>query len=155
MGGCDLATRWSQGEVLPTSWFPGGCFSSRHHIWDQGKRCERWTQPLQKTFAHSYLGLEAVCVTTLGYKKAWGKEEDLTFPASRWRCAKVMSCGGFSIQPVIVIHLSTRRVPRGILGCSGMGRPDCVYSKSPTREQAPLQECDCKSSFFISLTNIV
>lgn len=25
----------------------------------------------------------AVCVTTLGYKKAWCKEEDLTFPASR------------------------------------------------------------------------
>ena len=95
-----------------------------------------------------------VCVTSLTYKKAWGKEESLTFPASRWKWAKVISCGGFSTEPVTVIHLSTRRVPRGIMGCSGMGRPDHVYSKFPTCEQAPFQECVCKSNFFISSTNI-
>lgn len=126
----------------------------RTSLWDQGKSWERWTQPLQKTFAHSCLGHEALCVTSLSYKKAWGKEESLTFPASRWKWAKVISCGGFSTQPVTVIHLSTRRVPRGIMGCSGMGRPDHVYSKFPTREQAPFQEYICKSNFFISSTNI-
>lgn len=55
-----------------------------------------------------------VSMATLGYEKAQGEGEDLTFPAARWKQTKVISRRGSSTEPV-------RAVPGHLTGRCEMG----------------------------------